>query len=418
MSSQSRHQPPSWLLLLPGPPKDISQESIRASYASIISQVLRKAANISSSIATVAVLDVALPCPDVYDSKRVYYSYLKDLLGQLYSLICLLCTEHSIDVESGNDVDVRVLLFQASFLDGSERHQEPATDSSYAGPIVSLQRLARCRKLWQRVCSVDVENGELLLQLFLRLRETSIDSDKERLVVERISTECSSPALTDPAPVKIHQGLTRALHQSVAVGGTFDHLHVGHKLLLSMTALVLGLAEPPGNGQHRSITVGITGDKLLENKKFRNHLQDWHQRQVIVQTFLEAFLFLEDSSSHHTSSDPCGETQVAQQRVVSTAWSSGVVVQYVEIFDAFGPTIADETISALVLSEETRAGGRAVNEKRAEKGWPALDVFEVNVLDFSKTDASTSEEEKEEFRNKISSTEIRRRLCEKARRAD
>ncbi|KAL8995009.1 MAG: hypothetical protein Q9188_006908 [Gyalolechia gomerana] len=178
-----------------------------------------------------------------------------------------------------------------------------------------------------------------------------------------------------------------------------------------MTALVLSLAGALGIGQNRSITVGITGDKLLENKKFRDYLQDWHQRQATVQTFLEAFLVVE-APSHYTLSDQKEETEGTRQRVVSSFWLSGLVVRYVEIFDAFGPTITDETISALVLSEETRTGGRAVNEKRAQKGWPALDVFEVDVLDFSNKDASTSEIN--DFQNKISSTEIRRRLGERA----
>lgn len=38
--------------------------------------------------------------------------------------------------------------------------------------------------------------------------------------------------------------------QRVAVGGTFDHIHAGHKILLTMTAL---LAED-------SMVVGVTGN--------------------------------------------------------------------------------------------------------------------------------------------------------------
>lgn len=360
-------------------------------------------------------MDVALPCPDVYESKTLHYSYLQNLLGHFYSLVCLLCTEQYIDVQYGNDVDVRILLFQASSLDGPDRQQEKATDREYDGPIVSLQRLARCRTLWQRVCSVDNENGDFLLKLFLSLREPSLNRSEEDLIIERFSTANLPHTSGDQESIESHKGLTRALHDSVAVGGTFDHLHVGHKLLLSMTALVLGLAEPLGTGQHRSITVGITGDKLLEKKKFPDFLQDWHQRQTAVQTFLEAFLVVK-APLHHESSVQDGNTKLAKQRVVSSSWLSGLVVRYVEIFDAFGPTIEDEKISALILSAETRAGGKAVNEKRAEKGWPMLDIFEVDVLDFSSKDASASKVD--DFQNKISSTEIRRRLGERMGRTD
>lgn len=408
---------PLWLLLLPSPPENITPDSIRAAYAYTISQVLRKTANVSSSFTTVTILDIALPCPDICTSGAFHYSYLQNLLRQLYRLICLLCGELHIDIQYDNDVDVRILLFQASSLDGSRHAQTQVTDDSYTGPIVSLQRLASCSRLWQRVCSMDTDNGEILLQLFLRLRNCSPDNINQRLAVERISPDRSSPTFNEPTIMQARDEVSRAHHKSVAVGGTFDHLHIGHKLLLSMTALVLSLVEPLDSGRNRSITVGITGDKLLENKKFRECLQDWHQRQAAVQTFLQAFLVVE-APSQHVSSHQGEETERTRPRIISSSWLSGLIIQYVEIFDAFGPTITDEAISALVLSEETRAGGRAVNEKRAEKGWPALDIFEVAVLDSSDNDTRRSEEKMHDFQNKISSTEIRRRLGQRSGTAD
>ena len=76
----------------------------------------------------------------------------------------------------------------------------------------------------------------------------------------------------------------------------------------------------------------------------------------------------------------------------------------------------DKHISALVISHETRAGGKAVNEKRADKGWASLEVFEVEVLDASPGpedhDADADAAPKETFEAKISSTEIRRRVAE------
>ncbi|KAL8713463.1 MAG: hypothetical protein Q9225_006753 [Loekoesia sp. 1 TL-2023] len=416
MTSQTESRP-LWLLLLPSPPENITSDSIRAAYASTISQVLRKTADISSSFATVTTLDIALPCPDICSPSAFRYSYLQNLLRQLYRLICLLCGELYIDVQYDNDVDVRILLFQASSLDGSRHAQTEVTDDLYTGPIISLRRLASCSRLWQRVCSMHSENGEILLQLFLRLRSSSPDNINGRLAVERISPDRSLPTFNEPALMQAEDEVPRAHHKSVAVGGTFDHLHIGHKLLLSMTALVLSPAEPYDTEQNRSIIVGITGDKLLENKKFRECLQNWHQRQAAVQTFLQAFLVVE-APSQHVYSDQGEETDGTHQRVVSSSWLSGLIIRYVEIFDAFGPTITDEAISALVLSEETRAGGKAVNEKRAEKGWQALDIFEVDVLDSSDKDARGSDEKLHDFQNKISSTEIRRRLGKRSGTAD
>ena len=95
------------------------------------------------------------------------------------------------------------------------------------------------------------------------------------------------------------------------------------------------------------------------------------------------------------------------------ATESQIVINYTSISDPFGPTITDPDISALVISAETRAGGKAVNDKRREKGWKELEVFEVDVLDASPGDGEEEEREvREGFESKISSTEIRRRMVE------
>ncbi|KAL8920865.1 MAG: hypothetical protein Q9208_006037 [Pyrenodesmia sp. 3 TL-2023] len=407
MPAQIERQP-SWLLLLPNLPKETTFENIKEAYASSISQALRKGADISASFATVTLLDIGLPCAKVYKSSDVHYSYLHQLLRQLYSLVCLLCTEHSIDVQYGNDVDVRLVLFQSPNLANPESLPANIEDNPSVEPIVSLHRLASCDRAWERVCSVASEDGELLLQIFLRLRNSSLDEKKGKLVIERLMPESQSPSLCDTTLIRPQETESRAHHESVAVGGTFDHLHIGHKLLLSLTAFVLSPTVASESKGKRSITIGITGDKLLENKKFREHLQDWYQRQAAVQAFLSALLVL-DAPTEQTSTDN-SEGEGNQQRAITASWASGLTIHCVEIFDQFGPTITDESITALVLSEETRAGGKAVNEKRAEKGWPALDIFEVDVLDMSNKNAGTPNEETQDFQNKISSTEIRRRL--------
>lgn len=74
-------------------------------------------------------------------------------------------------------------------------------------------------------------------------------------------------------------------------------------------------------------------------------------------------------------------------------------MEIVEINDPFGPTVTNESITALVVSEETRNGGEAVNKKRLEKGWSELEVFMVEVIEGVEGE-------------KLSSTEIRRRLEE------
>ncbi|KAL8697856.1 MAG: hypothetical protein Q9224_002115 [Gallowayella concinna] len=398
---------PLWLLILPSPPpQGITRSSIRSLYASTISQVLIKAAVISSSFSTTTILDIAIPYAGSSGLEPFQYSDLQNLLGTVYSLICMLCAENSIDVQFGNDVDVRVLLFKTT-------NNGVVEDDSSVGSIVNLRRLACCGRPWQRVCSMDDENSEIILQIFLKLHNEALDSSNENIVVERFVSETSFSGLANTTLPAADDGAPRRHHNAVAVGGTFDHLHVGHKLLLSMTALVLDSYVPEETRKGRTLTIGITGDKLLQNKQFSEQLQGWDQRQAAVETFLLAFLVVNAPLQRFTSTEK-EESEGKRPRTVLNNLPSELAIEYVEIFDAFGPTITNEAISALVLSGETRAGGTSVNEKRAEKNWPALDIFEVDVLDSATTDAARSNQASHGFQDKLSSTEIRRRLAKRS----
>ena len=85
-----------------------------------------------------------------------------------------------------------------------------------------------------------------------------------------------------------------------------------------------------------------------------------------------------------------------------------------EILDPYGPTITDPDITALVISAETRAGGEAVNNKRRDRNWPALEVFTVDVLDTEESELPQDPDMRsQDFQSKLSSTEIRSRLSQK-----
>jgi phosphopantetheine adenylyltransferase len=195
-------------------------------------------------------------------------------------------------------------------------------------------------------------------------------------------------------------------HLSVAVGGTFDHLHIGHKLLLTMFAFVLGRRQP-SEQTPSTLTVGITGDALLKNKKYADHLESWKRRQEATHEFLSSIVYFGASDDARVHVEEFNE-QGPNGHAVHVNYPFGLTIKYVEIWDPFGPTITDENITALALSLETRGGGAAVNEKRKEQGWAPLEVFEVDVLD-----ASEERSMDESFQSKLSSTEIRRRREER-----
>ncbi|NXO97662.1 COASY synthase, partial [Certhia brachydactyla] len=74
----------------------------------------------------------------------------------------------------------------------------------------------------------------------------------------------------------------------------------------------------------------------------------------------------------------------------------------VPLADPFGPSVTDPDLQCLVVSEETRRGGEAVNRKRLENGLPELALHEIQLM--KDPDHSQNEEEK------ISSSSLRQRL--------
>ncbi|NXO48615.1 COASY synthase, partial [Aramus guarauna] len=74
----------------------------------------------------------------------------------------------------------------------------------------------------------------------------------------------------------------------------------------------------------------------------------------------------------------------------------------VSLVDPYGPSVTDPDLQCLVVSEETRRGGEAVNKKRLENGLPELALYEILLM--KDPDHSQNEEEK------ISSSSLRQRL--------
>lgn len=110
--------------------------------------------------------------------------------------------------------------------------------------------------------------------------------------------------------------------QRVAVGGTFDHIHAGHKILLTMTALLA----------NSSVVVGVTDDIMLVKKKHRDLIIPINLRIQHVKDYLYKA-------------------------------KRGLVYDVVPITDPYGPTITDPSIDAIVVSQETLKGGHMGKNK-------------------------------------------------------
>ena len=411
----STEQEPLWLLLLPRAPSPISLANLRSAYGQIVTESLQKASRITKSTSVTQILDISVAYPGLVDDNpgSSKYKDLQNCVCQLYTLLCIICTEQSIEVDNGNDVDTRVVLLDVDTGDTNAKVADRSRSFSdpFSASTPNVQLLASCPRSWKQLSVIESEEGEALLDAFLRSRNLPGQKASQALTIDKVQPGTTIENVNQGSKQQTGGCRTSSSrHYSVAVGGTFDHLHAGHKLLLTMTALILDPGIPTESGRKRVLTVGITGDELLNKKQYVEELQDWDQRQENVREFLSDILML-DSPSRMLLSTKRTTDPKSGARAVRYEFKSDLVINCVEIFDPFGPTVTNEKISALVVSAETRSGGKAVNDRRSEKGWAALEVFEVDVLNAGDDDDSGGHKTTDPgFQNKISSTAIRQKI--------
>lgn len=162
------------------------------------------------------------------------------------------------------------------------------------------------------------------------------------------------------APANLSEGLLsdEKKYAVSALGGTFDHIHDGHKILLSIAAFLTS----------SRLIIGVTDQDLLLKKKYKEYLESFDRRCENVQHFLALL-------------------------------KPTLLVEIVPIRDVCGPTGTVPEIECLVVSRETVSGGEFVNKTRIEKGLPKLDIYVVNVLGGKEEDG---------WKEKLSSTDLRR----------
>ncbi len=139
------------------------------------------------------------------------------------------------------------------------------------------------------------------------------------------------------------------------MGGTFDHLHIGHELLIK-TALSIS----------KKVLIGLTTENMLKNKKHFSKLEDYWTRENNIKKFVSSFTDLKR-------------------------------IKIVELMDSYGPPINDPEYEGLVVSQETYPTALKMNEIRETKGFNPMIIIIIPIL--------KSEDDK-----KLSSTSIREKL--------
>ncbi|MFX1387590.1 MAG: pantetheine-phosphate adenylyltransferase [Promethearchaeota archaeon] len=145
--------------------------------------------------------------------------------------------------------------------------------------------------------------------------------------------------------------------KKVGLGGTFDHLHEGHRLLLKTALSISELVE-----------IGLTSQDLLKNKQYASKLEDYQTREENLKTYIESIADLKRINI-----------------VEIKNWAD---------MDKYAQ---DPEYEGLVVSQETYENAIKLNENREKNGLNPLVIIVIPLL-------------KDQDKNRISSTSIRKKI--------
>lgn len=118
-------------------------------------------------------------------------------------------------------------------------------------------------------------------------------------------------------------------YKKVAVGGTFDRLHIGHKALLDK-AFELG----------DMVLIGLTSDSYA-----RETSENYSKRKKSLEAYLK-----------------------------------GRNYEIIKLRDVYGPAGTDADIDAIVVSVETRPMALEINDIRHKRGLHSLEIITLSMI--------------------------------------
>ena len=131
----------------------------------------------------------------------------------------------------------------------------------------------------------------------------------------------------------------------VAVGGTFDEFHRGHKALLKKAFEI---------GEH--IMIGLCTDD-----------------------------FVEKMGKHHMIAPFAVRLEELRSYLRKNGWLDRAEI--VPLHNSYGPALTNKKIEVLVVSEETKQTAHKINELRKANGFPQMKVIVIKMVMAEKSGA-------------------------------
>jgi len=123
----------------------------------------------------------------------------------------------------------------------------------------------------------------------------------------------------------------------VAMGGTFDVIHNGHMALLKKSFSISS-----------KVIIGLSSDQLAIKRR-KSLVNDYSKRFSLLESTIEKNF---PNSSYEIS----------------------------KLENDFGPAVVEGSVKALVVSEETSTKGLHLNELRAERNLPPVEIVVVPMV--------------------------------------
>jgi pantetheine-phosphate adenylyltransferase len=125
-------------------------------------------------------------------------------------------------------------------------------------------------------------------------------------------------------------------YSSIGLGGTFDHLHIGHRHFLHFA-----------DSFSEHLVIGVVTDELAGKKEFPFAMQSYQKRYAELEKFLQM---------------------------------QNISFELFPLDNPFGPTLSDSSPEAVAVTMATKKGAELINQKRKDQALEELPVCVCNLL--------------------------------------